>query len=52
LMETIDEMLLLLLGQAVEARFVAQRLFLTGEGLPLMALEPVAEMGTTCVRRR
>ena len=52
LMEAIDEVLLLLLRQGVESLLTAKRVFLTGKGLALMALEPGAEMGAAHVSRR
>jgi hypothetical protein len=52
LMEPVDEALLLLLGQAIESRLAAERILLAGERLPLMALQPVAEMGATHISRR
>jgi hypothetical protein len=52
LVQAIDEPLLLLLRQAVESRLATQRIFLAGEGLPLMALQPIAEVGATHISRR
>jgi hypothetical protein len=45
--QAIDEPLLLGLRQAVESWLATQRILLAGERLPLMALQPVAEVGAT-----
>jgi hypothetical protein len=52
LVQPIDEPLLLRRRQAVESRLATQRILLAGEGLTLMALQPVAEMGATHISRR
>jgi hypothetical protein len=52
LVQAIDEPLLLLLRQAVESRLATQRILLPGERLPLMVLQPVAEMGATHISWR
>jgi hypothetical protein len=43
-MQAIDQALLLRLRQAAEAGLAAERVFLSGEGLALMVLQPPAEV--------
>jgi hypothetical protein len=52
LMQAIDEPLLLLLRQGIESLLATQRIFLVGEGLSLMALQPGSEVRSTQVSRR
>lgn len=51
-MQAIDEALLLLLRQGIESLLAAQRVFLTGKGLSLMALQPGSKVRSTQVSRR
>jgi hypothetical protein len=51
LMETIDQALLLLRRQAIESRLLAEGIFLTGKRLPLVILQPTAQMRTAHICR-